>query len=138
MPMTQAAILSAVSAVVSLLCLAWRTPLAKHAQRRAAPRAQALLSEHAAALRALCRLTSLHLQLPPEEALSLGLPQTAFITALTGLQDLALASGGISSLHLAVAFGWPSAASMPLPGSAHLALALGWAPALLPVVSRQS
>ncbi|KAL4432162.1 hypothetical protein ABPG77_005924 [Micractinium sp. CCAP 211/92] len=54
---------------------------------------QALLCEHPATLRALCHLTSLHLQLPPEESLSLGCPQAAFITALTGLQDLALASG---------------------------------------------
>lgn len=54
---------------------------------------QDLLQAHAATLRSLRHLTSLHLQLPPEESLSLGTPQAAFITALTGLQDLALASG---------------------------------------------
>ncbi|KAL4421410.1 hypothetical protein ABPG75_010701 [Micractinium tetrahymenae] len=60
---------------------------------------QALLSGHAATLRSLRCLTSLHLQLPPEESLSLGTPQAAFITALSGLQDLALASGYSGRQH---------------------------------------
>ncbi|PSC73680.1 adenylate cyclase [Micractinium conductrix] len=54
---------------------------------------QELLSGHAATLRALRSLTSLHVQLPLDEpGLSLGAPGAAFITALSNLQDLALAS----------------------------------------------
>lgn len=53
----------------------------------------ALLEQHAGELRGLSRLTSLHFQLPPGEALSLGREAADFITSLTNLQDLGLASG---------------------------------------------
>ncbi|EFN56516.1 hypothetical protein CHLNCDRAFT_144122 [Chlorella variabilis] len=60
---------------------------------------QALLAQHAADLRGLLRLTSLHFQLPPGEGLSLGTPEAAFITCLTGLQDLGLATGYGGQAH---------------------------------------
>lgn len=65
---------------------------------------QALLAQHAADLRGLLRLTSLHFQLPPGEGLSLGTPEAAFITCLTGLQDLGLATGEGSFLFSSVCY----------------------------------
>lgn len=46
-------------------------------------------------MRSLAGLTSLHIQLhPAERGLSLGTPQMDFVTCLTRLEDLALATGG--------------------------------------------
>ena len=60
---------------------------------RPLPATQALLTHHAADMRALVQLTSLHIALPPDEpGLSLGTPAMAFVSCLSRLEDLALAS----------------------------------------------
>lgn len=57
------------------------------------PCPQSLLAQHAPVMRSLAQLTSLHIILPLDQrGLSLGTPETAFISCLTRLEDLALAS----------------------------------------------
>ncbi|PRW51167.1 leucine rich repeat [Chlorella sorokiniana] len=56
-------------------------------------RIQSLLLQHAPVMRSLAQLTSLHIMLPLDQrGLSLGAPETAFVSCLTRLEDLALAS----------------------------------------------
>lgn len=54
---------------------------------------QSLLSQHAPVMRSLTQLTSLHMVLPLDQpGLSLGTLETQFVSCLTRLEDLALAS----------------------------------------------
>lgn len=86
----------------SLLLLAHHAPAMRCLAQLTSPHAspasqppcsQSLLAHHAPVMQSLAQLTSLHIMLPLDQrGLSLGTPETAFISCLTRLEDLALAS----------------------------------------------